>query len=69
MDNKDNTDITDIIDVNGKKYIRQPLISDLLRPILTKPIDIINQINSIKPIFNCNGQCDKCRDKNILTNK
>ena len=73
MDNMDNTDNMDIIDVYGKKYIKQspppPSSSDQLRPILTKPIDIINPINSIKPIFSCNGQCDKCRDKNVLTNK
>ena len=70
-------DNMDIIDVYGKKYIKQsppphtptPSSSDQLRPILTKPIDIINPINSIKPIFSCHGQCDKCRDKNVLTNK
>lgn len=61
-------DIMDIIDVNGKKYIKQPQpahsSSDLLRPVIeTKPIDIINPINSIKPIFSCDGQCDKCKDK------
>jgi hypothetical protein len=61
-------DIMDIIDVNGKKYIKQPppppSSSDLLRPVIeTKPIDIINPINSIKPIFSCDGQCDKCKDK------
>ena len=52
----------DIIEVNGKKYIRQSTISDTLRPITTsKPIDIIKPI---KPRFICNGQCDKCKDTN-----
>jgi hypothetical protein len=67
----DNTDNMDIIDVYGKKYIKQspppPSSSDVLRPLTsTKPIDIINpltHINSIKPIFSCDGQCDKCKDK------
>lgn len=55
----------DIIEVNGKKYIRQlpASVSGIFRPISTeprtvsKPIDIINPI---KPIFICNGQCCKC---------
>jgi hypothetical protein len=55
----------EIVEVNGKKYIRQSPLpeSGAFRPISTelrtvsKPIDIINPI---KPIFMCKGQCCKC---------
>lgn len=49
----------DIIEVNGKKYIRQTTISEVVSPMTTsKAIDIIKPIN---PIFVCDGQCDKCK--------
>ena len=52
----------DIIEVNGKKYIRQNPVSGVFIPIISeqttvsKPIDIINPI---KPIFSCNRHRDK----------
>jgi len=53
-----------IIEVNGKKYIRQTPVSGLFRPItiepIAKPIDIIQPV---KPIFVCNRQCSICSDK------
>ena len=61
-----------IIEVNGKKYIRQTPVSGLFRPITiepvlasqqAKPIDIINNITPVKPIFVCNRQCSICSDK------
>ena len=52
----------DIIEVNGKKNIRQTTISEALSPMTSsKPIDIIKPIN---PIFVCDGQCDKCKHTN-----
>ncbi len=62
-------DKKDIIEVNGKKYIRQIPESGLFRPITiepvlasqqAKPIDIIQPV---KPIFVCNRQCSICADK------
>jgi hypothetical protein len=56
--------IDNIIEVNGKKYIRQNPVSGLFRPItiepMAKPIDIIQPV---KPIFVCNRQCSICSDK------
>jgi len=49
----------DIIEVNGKKYIRQTTNLEALSPMTSsKPIDIIKPI---KPTFVCGGQCDKCK--------
>ena len=61
-----------IIEVNGKKYIRQTPVSGLFRPITiepvlasqqAKPIDIIQPVTLVKPIFVCNRQCSICSDK------
>ena len=64
-----------IIQVNGKKYIRQNPVSGLFRPISIepvlasqqeKPIDIISPVTHVtlvKPIFVCNRQCSICSDK------
>jgi len=71
----------EIIEVNGKKYITQIPVSAIFRPITpeipeikaniqitaSKPIDIINPIKPIKPIFVCNGQCGKCIGKKCYT--
>lgn len=60
----------DIIEVNGKKYIRQTTAPEVFRPITSEmrtvsaPIDIIKPINQT---FICNGQCDKCKDKQFFT--
>jgi len=60
-------DKKDIIEVNGKKYIRQNPVSGLFRPItiepMAKPIDIIQPVTPVKPIFVCNRQCSICADK------
>jgi hypothetical protein len=55
----------EIIEVNGKKYIRQlPFpVSGVFRPISSEPITITKAIDTIKPIFICNGKCGTCIDK------
>ena len=62
-----------IIEVNGKKYIRQTPVSGLFRPItiepIAKPIDIIQPVTHVtlvKPIFVCNRQCSICSDKKFF---